>query len=178
MPSPSEPLTELKNNFDRIFFSPLDKLKEKFENADLENSILFTPLDKLKDKVENNPTFFAPLDKLKEKVEANSRPSYEIYNDDEYINAESALGRTIFGPIPAGHQREFFREKKNIWVWHENWTEFDEKREITIRYEVRKDGVYKKPLGKGYARLEGEELENFRRALHLYLDLVKKNLYH
>lgn len=160
MPSPSESLTELRENFDRVFFSPLDKLKEKFENADFENSILFTPLDK-----------------LKEKVEEHSARSYEVYNDDEFINAESALGRTIFGPIPAGHQREFFREKKNIWVWHENWTEFDEKHEVTIRYEVRKDGVYKKPLGKGYTRLEGEELENFRRALHLYLDLVKANLY-
>lgn len=160
MSTPSESLENAKISFDKYFFYPLDRLKEKFENSDLENSILFTPLNK-----------------LKEKVESNSGASFEHYNDDEYINAESAYGRTLFGPIPAGHQREFFRDKKNIWIWHENWVEFDQKREITIRYEVRPDGVYKKPLGHGYTRIDGEELENFRKALRAYLQLIKQNLY-
>ena len=30
---------------------------------------------------------------------------------DDLINAESAIGRTLFGPIPAGHQREFFESE-------------------------------------------------------------------
>ena len=33
----------------------------------------------------------------------SNRLSYQ-----ELLNAESALGRTLFGPIPDGHQREFF----------------------------------------------------------------------
>ena len=52
------------------------------------------------------------------------------------INAESALGRTLFGYIPAGGSREFFCLKKNVWIWYENG--------LTIRYEVREYGVFKK----------------------------------
>ena len=160
MPSQSQSLADIRGSFDKVFFSPLDKLKDRYDNFDPENSILFTPLNKLKSK-----------------VEANSGRTLISYNDDEYINAESALGRTLFGPIPAGHQREFFRDKQNLWIWHENWTENGEYKEITIRYEVREDGVYKKPLGRGYTKITGAELENFRHALRAYLKLVKTILY-
>ena len=97
---------------------------------------------------------------------------------DELINAESALGRTIFGPIPAGHQREFFESQKNVWFWHENWLDdAGIKQEITIRYEVRPNGVFKKYNGGLYKKIEGEELDNFRRAANSYLNLVKTKLY-
>ena len=67
---------------------------------------------------------------------------------NDLINAESELGRTLFGPIPAGHQREFFASKKNVWIWHENWTnQFGQLQEMTIRYEVRPTGVYKRSNG-------------------------------
>lgn len=160
MQTPSESLDEAKKSFEKVFFYPLDRLKFRYENSNLEDSILFSPLNKLRSRIEEN-----------------SGGSYKHFNDDEYINAESALGRTLFGPIPVGHQREFFREKKNVWIWHENWEEFGQKKVITIRYEVRRDGVYKKPLGCGYTKIEGEELENFRHALHAYLKIVKEKLY-
>ena len=95
------------------------------------------------------------------------------------INAESELGRTLFGPIPEGHQREFFEHKKNVWIWHDGW--FDEVGKMhgtTIRYEVKPEGVFKKVAGAPYARVEGEELDNFRRAAKMYLNLIKTNLYH
>ena len=95
------------------------------------------------------------------------------------INAESELGRTLFGPIPEGHQREFFEHKKNVWIWHDGW--LDEKGElqgVTIRYEVKPEGVYKKVAGKPFQRIGGEELDNFRRAAKMYLSLIKANLYH
>ncbi len=94
------------------------------------------------------------------------------------INAESELGRTLFGPIPYGHQREFFEHKKNVWVWHDSW--LDEKggtQGITIRYEVRPAGVYKKYDGGTYTKIEGQELDNFRQAARMYLDLIKTHLY-
>lgn len=97
---------------------------------------------------------------------------------DDLINAESNLGRTLFGPIPEGHRREFFQHKKNLWVWHESWR--DQKgqhKELTVRYEVRPSGVFKKPLGGKYIELKGSELENFRRAVHVYAKLVKEKLY-
>ena len=129
-------------------------------------------------------TLFLPLEKLRLKFEQSNFPLFKnttvkrptIMRDD-LINAESELGRTIFGPVPVGHQREFFQYTKNVWMWHENWTEHGKKYEITIRYEVRKDGVYKKIQGHGYQKIHGSELENFRKALHAYLKLVKEKLY-
>lgn len=97
----------------------------------------------------------------------------------ELINAESSLGRTLFGPIPAGHRREFFHDRANIWIWHEGWTEPNrEPHQMTIRYEVRPTGIFKKLSAGSYVALEGNELENFRRAAHAYLYLIKRNLYH
>ena len=66
----------------------------------------------------------------------NSRPVNYGYRGDPHrysnklsyedlVNAESALGRTIFGPIPEGHQREFFEYRKNVWIWHESYVDVD-----------------------------------------------------
>lgn len=97
---------------------------------------------------------------------------------EDLINAESALGRTLFGPIPEGHQREFFESRKNVWIWHENWiNRFGAMEEMTIRYEVRPNGVYKRANGGNYRKIEGSELDNFRLAAKSYLNLVKNKLY-
>ncbi len=106
-------------------------------------------------------------------------PSYSNkLSYDDLINAESALGRTLFGPIPTGHQREFFASRKNVWIWYESWKdELGALQTMTVRYEVRPTGVYKR-AGKGkYEKIEGEELDNFRLAARSYLDLVKSKLY-
>lgn len=97
---------------------------------------------------------------------------------DDKINAESELGRTIFGPIPAGHQREFFEHKKNLWIWHESWLDSGVEQSVTIRYEVRPDGVFKKTGTSPYFKLEGAELQNFLAATRKYLELIKTQLYH
>lgn len=97
---------------------------------------------------------------------------------DELVNVESDYGRTLFGPIPEGHQREFFEHRKNIWIWHESWTDLSGQLiDQTIRYEVRPAGVYKKVAGQSYQKIEGKELENFVNAAKMYLKLVKTNLY-
>ncbi len=97
----------------------------------------------------------------------------------DLINAESRLGSKIFGPIPEGHRREFFHDQQNIWIWHESWLdESRHPRQMTVRYEVRPSGVYKKLSAGRYVKLEGDELENFRHATHAYLRTIKQNLYH
>lgn len=97
----------------------------------------------------------------------------------DLINAESKIGSTIFGPVPAHHRREFFHDKNNIWIWHESWVdEHGKPQQFTIRYEVRTSGVYKKIAAGQYYKLEGAELANFRNAAHTYLCLVKEKLYH
>lgn len=106
----------------------------------------------------------------------------EHYNNkftyDELVNVESSYGRTLFGPIPAGHQREFFEHRKNVWIWHESWTgENGMPFEQTIRYEVKPTGVYKKIAGQNYQKIEGKELDNFVNAAKMYLKIVKTNLY-
>lgn len=107
------------------------------------------------------------------------RPTYSnklSYND--LINAESALGRTIFGPVPEGHQREFFAARKNVWIWYENWTDQNgRKRKMTVRYEVRPAGVFKRTNTGKYKKIGGAELNNFRKATHTYLNLIKAKLY-
>lgn len=100
------------------------------------------------------------------------------FSYEELMNAESKLGRTLFGPVPEGHQREFFQSRRNVWIWHESFVnQLGKIEEMTIRYEVRPTGVFKKPAGGSYERITGAELENFRRAAHGYLDLVKTKLY-
>ena len=111
---------------------------------------------------------------LKVKRRSEYRPKISTR---DLINAESELGRTIFGPIPTGHEREFFQVEKNVWIFHESWYEFNVRRESTIRYEVRRDGVFKKTAKMNYQKITGAELENFRKALHTYLKLVKEKLY-
>lgn len=96
----------------------------------------------------------------------------------ELINAESRIGSQIFGPVPAGHRREFFHDQRGVWIWHEDWT--DNRRQehnLTVRYEVRPSGIYKKVAAGKYFKLEGNELENFRHATHAYLKLIKSCLY-
>lgn len=107
----------------------------------------------------------------------NGRYSNKLsYND--LLNAESAIGRTLFGPIPEGHQREFFESKKNVWIWYEGWTDAAGiMQEMTIYYEVRPAGVYKKQKDGKYEKLEGDELNNFVNAAKKYFELVKTQLY-
>ncbi len=97
----------------------------------------------------------------------------------DLINAESRLGSKIFGPVPEGHHREFFHDRQNIWIWHEGWSDqAGHDRQLTVRYEVRPSGVFKKIAAGKYLKLEGAELDNFRRATHAYLRLIKQHLYH
>jgi len=110
--------------------------------------------------LKNSPRF---LKKLRIKTKKPLRTEADL------INAESALGRTIFGPIPENHTREFFHHRKNVWIWYENGT--------TIRYEVRPGGVYKRVMNGRYEQITGRELANFRAAAKTYLELVKQRLY-
>ena len=123
-----------------------------------------------------------PIKKLLGRTPRRGLRNYRGYSNkiglDELINAESALGRTLFGPIPEGHQREFFASKRNVWFWYESWVDAaGVAQEMTVRYEVRPTGVYKRVADGRYSKIEGAELNNFRKAARSYLDLVKTKLY-
>ncbi|MBQ3473929.1 hypothetical protein IJH24_00655 [Candidatus Saccharibacteria bacterium] len=116
---------------------------------------------------------------LKELLTTLRNPRYSNkLSYDDLVNAESELGRTLFGPIPVGHNREFFKHKGNVWIWHEDWSDaFGKIQDMTIRYEVRPEGVFKKVTGAPYVKIKGAELENFCQAAKNYLELVKTKLY-
>lgn len=99
------------------------------------------------------------------------------YND--LLNLESNYAKTMFGPVPNGHRREFFKDRENVWIWYEGWTNsVGNLQEITVRYEVRPSGVFKRVDGEQYKKITGAELDNFRNIAKGYLKLMKTKLYY
>lgn len=127
-------------------------------------------------KLKNGLKKLAKVTKLP-KLSRAKAPQTAKLTEADLINAESRLGATLFGSIPAGHRREFFRYRHNIWIYHESWFENGKKVESTLTYEVKENGVFKCPLGDEYKKIRGEELENFKKAVRAYLKLVKSQLY-
>lgn len=96
----------------------------------------------------------------------------------ELITLESEIGASLFGPVPAGHRREFFCLDKHTWIWHEEWLDANKKLVTsTIRYEVSEHGVLKVQEGARYSYLEGDELRNFGIALRMYYERVAREIY-
>ena len=109
------------------------------------------------------------IENLRLRKPSSSYP--HLRTPEDKLNAESELGRTIFGPVPAGHQREFFEHKKLMWVWHESWRENDQDKTNTIRYEVRPAGVYKTTGGGNYISLRVPSSPTFASPLKPILSL-------
>ena len=110
----------------------------------------------------------------KKPVRYSNRLSYS-----DLLGLESKYGAEMFGPIPAGHRREFFKDKENVWIWYEGWTNpAGMMEEMVVRYEVRPAGVFKRVGGEKYKKLSGTELDNFRNAAKNYLKTMKTKLYY
>lgn len=94
------------------------------------------------------------------------------------IEFESEVGRELFGPIPAGHKRDFFCLDSNTWVWHEQWRDENNKLQTsTTRYEVQSTGILKAQDGHVYKYIEGEELSNLAVAIELYYRRCMRDVY-
>ena len=110
----------------------------------------------------------------KKLIRYSNRLSYS-----DLISLESRYGGEMFGPIPNGHRREFFKDKENVWIWYEGWTNpTGALEEMTIRYEVRPAGVFKRVGREKYRKLSGIELDNFRNAAKNYLRVMKTKIYY
>lgn len=98
--------------------------------------------------------------------------------DRRLIEMESRIGRELFGPIPAGHRRDFFCLDDKTWVWHEEWRDEDNKpQSSTTRYEVQPNGILKAQEGHVYKYIEGEELTNLTIAVELYYRRCMTQIY-
>jgi hypothetical protein len=96
----------------------------------------------------------------------------------ELIELEAEIGGNLFGPIPAGHRREFFCLDEKTWVWHEEWNDINGKRHVTsTRYEIHENGILKAQDGKVYKFIDGDELRNLTVAIRLYYEAVSRGIY-
>ena len=96
----------------------------------------------------------------------------------ELIRREAAVGGKLFGPIPAGHTRQFFCLDEHSWVWHEEWIDENGQRQnLTTRYEVRPNGVLKTQGNQPYHYVTLEEQRNLTAAIEMYTPNVLHEVY-
>jgi hypothetical protein len=90
----------------------------------------------------------------------------------QLLRREARIGGKLFGPLPKGHDRQFFCLDEHTWVWHESWIDQKgQKRTLSTRYEVRPEGILKVQNG-GYQQLTRNEVKNLLKAAELYQDRV------
>ncbi len=96
----------------------------------------------------------------------------------QFINKEAKIGGQIFGNIKPNARREFFCLDKHTWVWHEEWTDNNGKRQIvTTRYSVRPDGIIKAHNDQHYQKVEQAEATNLIKAASAYLKRIQSEVY-
>ncbi len=91
----------------------------------------------------------------------------------ELMRRESAIGRELFGPIPAGVKREFFCLDENTWVWHE---EKNGQTKVT-KYLVKDVQILKSINGGQYHKISNEEAKHLAEAAKIYKERVNNSLY-
>lgn len=84
------------------------------------------------------------------------------------IRFEAKIGGELFGPIPAGHRRDFFCLDEHTWIWHEEWLDQGRRKTVTTRYDVRPNAILKSQVGQPYQPLNKAEARNLYRATQLY----------
>ncbi len=112
------------------------------------------------------------------KQKSQHRPLSKL-TERQLIKLESQIGRTLFGEIPKGHDREFFCLDADTWVWHEAWKDTNGKQiQQTVRYEVRPDGILKvENEGRHSTLVKGQELANLTLAVRMYQEKVIRDIY-
>ncbi len=110
---------------------------------------------------------------------AHKRPFGKL-TERELIQLESDIGARLFGEVPKGHRREFFNLDLSTWIWYDEWVDAQsgQRKSTTIRYEVHENGILKVQEAARYEFIEGQELENFMAAIHLYYERVAREVYH
>ena len=96
----------------------------------------------------------------------------------DLVDLESQLGGTILGALAENQERKFFNLDEDTWIWYEAQVDDNgQKHENAIRYEVKEDKIIKVYAGPRYSALEGNELDNFERAILVYTRLILEKIY-
>lgn len=96
----------------------------------------------------------------------------EANEQRKLIRFEAKIGGELFGPVAAGHRRDFFCLDEHTWVWHEEWVEQGVRKATTTRYDVRPNTILKSQIGQPYQPVSKAEARNLYRAAQLYRDRV------
>ena len=120
------------------------------------------------------------LPKTAAKTQKPLKRPFQKLTERELIQLESDIGAQLFGTVPKGHRREFFNLDLSTWIWYDEWSDpiSNQRMNMTIRYEIHENGILKVQEGARYNFIEGQELENFMSAIHLYYERVARELYH
>ncbi len=99
----------------------------------------------------------------------------ELYR--RVLRHEAKIGGTLFGPVPPNRRREFFCLDEHTWVWHEQWTDQNNKVQyVTTRYDIRPGGIIKSQNG-NYMDMTPEEKQNLLHAAKNYRQQVYGQIY-
>lgn len=113
-------------------------------------------------------------------------PSFRIFKKrplkqltkQELVQLESQIGSKLFGPITPGRHRDFFKVDEKNWVWHEEWTDQDKKKQsTTVKYEIHPDGILKIYDSGASCFIDDKELQNFSTAVQAYYECVMRDIY-
>lgn len=95
----------------------------------------------------------------------------------DLLRREARVGKLVFGPIPKGHTREFFRIDAKTWIWQESWMENGKRVSRETKYVVRARDVIKSINGSAYQKTTIAEAKNLEAAIKTYVARVKKDVY-
>lgn len=127
-----------------------------------------------------SPKVVPPAAPLVEKTQKPAKRPFRKLTERELIQLESDIGAQLFGDVPKDHRREFFNLDLSTWIWYDEWVDqaTGTRKSMTIRYEIHENGILKVQEGARYDFIEGQELDNFMAAIHLYYERVARELYH
>ena len=113
---------------------------------------------------------------LYNKAQTNPQLVKEQIRQD-LLRREAQIGKTLFGPIPKGHDREFFRIDAKTWIWQERWLQNGKKHFRETKYIVREHDILKSINGSPYQKVSLEEARNLKMAIENYAQAVRKQIY-
>lgn len=98
--------------------------------------------------------------------------------ENRLIRFESGIGKKLFGPIPKGHNRDFFCLDEHTWVWHEDWIDESGKQVVvSTKYNIRPSGILKSQNGQSYHKIDDSETKHLYHAIKQYAKLVNNEYY-
>lgn len=111
---------------------------------------------------------------------SKQRTSYQkAMTERQLIRRESKIGAQLFGPVPAGRNREFFCLDERTWVWSESW--YDQQsnayQSVQVQYEFQDRGVLKLINKVPHGYIKRSELRHLVDAIQIYHDRVTVEVY-